>query len=154
VTTTAEKRVLIIDDDEPIRKLLAVVLRRRGISSDCAVDGMEGWEKLERCSYALVLLDLMMPRMSGYEVLEKLSAVPPESRPHVVVLTAGARPTLRADLVLTLIRKPFDVDIVAEVVIAGLDASRPSLQPHDCPDADSDRMFPQIGGPASTDPTN
>lgn len=154
MTITAEKRVLIIDDDEPIRKLLAVVLKRRGIASDCAVDGMEGWAKLQRCSYALVLLDLMMPRMSGYEVLEKLSAVAPELRPHVVVLTAGARPTLRADLVLTLIRKPFDVDIVAEVVIAGLEASRPSLQPIDCPEAESDRMFPQIPGQLTSDPTN
>ena len=141
LTNKEIKRVLIVDDDAPIRKLLTVVLHRRGIASDCAVDGVEGWAKLERCHYALILLDLMMPRMSGYEVLEKLSALPAGLRPPVVVLTAGAKPTLRPDLVLTLIRKPFDLDVVADVVLAALESVPVSLQPHDCPEAESDGLF-------------
>lgn len=151
---TAEKRVLVVDDDEPIRKLLSIVLKRRGVTSDHAIDGVDGLAKLGRCRYSLVLLDLMMPRMSGYEMLENLANVAPELRPTVVVLTAGPRPQLRPDLVLTLIRKPFDVDVVADVVIAALETSPPMLQPDGCPDADSERLLSRADEPSPSSRTN
>ena len=154
MSVTAENRVLIVDDDEPIRKLLSIVLRRRGVASDHAIDGVDGLAKLERCRYTLVLLDLMMPRMSGYEMLENLANIAPELRPTVVVLTAGSRPQLRPDLVLTLIRKPFDVDVVADVVIAALETSPPVLQPDGCPDADSDRLVSGAGEASQSTRTN
>lgn len=140
----SQKRVLIVDDDEPIRKLLSVVLRRRGVVSDLSADGAEAWAKLERCHYALVLLDLMMPRMNGFELIEKLRGVDASIRPCIIVLTAGARPeNLPQDAVLAIVRKPFDVDIIADVVVATLSAAKVQLQPGSCPEADSETLFRQ-----------
>jgi CheY-like chemotaxis protein len=139
-----EKRVLIVDDDEPIRKLLSVVLRRRGVVSDLSADGAEAWGKLERCRYSLILLDLMMPRMNGFELIEKLGALDPAVRPSIIVLTAGARPeNLPQNTVLAIVRKPFDVDIIADVVVATLSSAQVTLQPGNCPEADSETLFPQ-----------
>ena len=84
-----EKRILIVDDDDPIRALLMTVLRRRGFHADCARNGVEALQLLAACRYSLVVLDLMMPRMNGYEVLDHIGKMPPATRPLVLVLTAG-----------------------------------------------------------------
>ncbi|HWN67048.1 MAG TPA: response regulator, partial [Haliangium sp.] len=68
-----EKRILIVDDDDAIRALVVTVLRRRGYRLDTARNGLEALEKLKNCRYSLVVLDLMMPRMSGYDVLDTLA---------------------------------------------------------------------------------
>ena len=88
-----EKRILIVDDDDAIRALLMTVLRRRGFVADSARNGVEALEHLAACRYSLVVLDLMMPRMSGYELLDHLGGMPPSTRPPVLVLTAGLEPT-------------------------------------------------------------
>jgi two-component system, OmpR family, response regulator CpxR len=88
----SEKRILIVDDDGAIRTLLFTILRRRGLPVDTAKHGAEAVERLGRCRYALVLLDLMMPVMSGWELLElaetdqELGAIP------VVVVSAMPAP--------------------------------------------------------------
>ena len=68
----SEKRILVVDDDDAIRALLQTVLRRRGCRWT-ARERRRGAGTLGACRYALVVLDLMMPRMSGYEVLDALS---------------------------------------------------------------------------------
>jgi len=68
-----EKRILVVDDDEAIRMLLLTILRRRGMVMDTARNGAEALEKLGQCRYAVMLLDLMMPVMSGWAVLEQLA---------------------------------------------------------------------------------
>src|SRR5438045_7011256 len=118
---TIEKRVLVVDDDDAIRALLCTILRRRGISVDSARNGAEALERCERCRYAVVLLDLMMPHLNGYQVLEVFSARERENRPLILVLTAGAEPRdLSADLVAGTIRKPFDVEMIVDTISAAL----------------------------------
>ena len=116
-----EKRVLVVDDDDAIRSLLVTVVRRRGFAADSARDGAEALERLRRCRYSLMLLDMMMPRLSGPEVLQHLRTMEPVSRPLVIVLTAGNEPLdLDPGLVAGSISKPFDIDLLLDTVTACL----------------------------------
>ena len=136
--TNLEKRILIVDDDDAIRALLFTVLRRRGYAVDAARHGREATERLLRCNYAVMLLDLMMPMMNGWEVLEFLEQVPRERRPLVVVLTAGPEPRdLDAEIVAGTLRKPFDIQLVIDMVSACVASTGGRMQPDSCPAADS-----------------
>lgn len=144
-----EKRVLVVDDDDAIRALLCTILRRRGIPVDSARNGAEALERCERCRYAVVLLDLMMPHLNGYQVLEAFSARQRDDRPLILVLTAGAEPrNLSADLVAGTIRKPFDVEMIVDTISAALTTIASAEQLDDCPAADSEedrcRLNPRI----------
>lgn len=115
---------MIVDDDDAIRALLLTVLRRRGIHADPARNGVEALEKLSTRPYEVMLLDLMMPLKSGYDVLEHLSTVTPTVRPLVLVLTAGLEPRpLDTTLVIGMLHKPFDVELLVDTV-AGCMAAR------------------------------
>jgi len=60
-------RILVVDDDPVIGKLFAVVLQRAGYEVDLAEDGLKGVEMWEKGDYDLVLMDVQMPRMDGFE---------------------------------------------------------------------------------------
>lgn len=137
---TREKRILVVEDDDAIRALLFTVLRRRGFKVDASPNGAEALERFNRCVYSLVLLDLMMPVMNGYDFLGALEKRRPPQHPLVIVLTAGGTPrNLNADLVAGTIRKPFDIELLVDTV-AGLLATRDdTLQLESCPTAESDR---------------
>ncbi len=128
-----EKRILVVDDDDAIRSLLVTVLRRRGFGADTARDGAEALACLDRCSYSLMLLDFMMPRPSGPEVLRHLSTREPSSRPIVIVLTAGNDPRdLDPSTVSATIRKPFDIEVLIETIVACLNAVDGKTQLESC----------------------
>lgn len=118
-----EKRILVVDDDDAIRTLLLTVLERRGFLVDTARDGAAAMELLDRHVYPVILLDLMMPHMNGWEVIACLAERPPEGRPLILVLTAGeASYDSIPDMVAGTIRKPFDVELVGDTVSACLTA--------------------------------
>jgi CheY-like chemotaxis protein len=134
-----EKRILVVDDDDAIRALLLTVLKRRGYQIDAAKNGGEALVRLERCRYALMLLDLMMPVASGYDVLSRLRSLAPEDRPVVIVLTAGIEPhELDANIVAGTIRKPFDIPLLIETITACLNAVTLQGQKEKCPPADTE----------------
>jgi CheY-like chemotaxis protein len=134
-----EKRILVVDDDDAIRTLLFTVLRRRGFKVDVARNGVEAIERCTQCAYAIVLLDLMMPRMSGWEVMETLAQQPVQTRPVVLVLTAGLEPrNLDTTLVAGMMHKPFDVDLLLDTVAGCLSTMTARVQTAGCPSADSD----------------
>ena len=116
-----EKRILVVDDDDAIRTLLLTVLERRGFLVDTARDGAAAMELLDRHVYPVILLDLMMPHMNGWEVIACLAERPPEGRPLILVLTAGeASYDSIPDMVAGTIRKPFDVELLVDMVTAGV----------------------------------
>ena len=80
--------VLIVDDDQTIRKLISTILGRRDLDFSTASDGVEALAMLDKRRYDVMLLDLMMPRMDGYEVLEKLRGR--VNRPFVILVSARA----------------------------------------------------------------
>lgn len=134
-----DKRILVVDDDDAIRALLFTILRKRGFKVDSARSGVEAMARCASCRYAVMLLDMMMPMMSGYEVLEEMGKKPRGERPVIIVLTAGIEPrNLPADVVAGTIRKPFDIELLADTVSACLTTMAGWVQGADCPSADSD----------------
>lgn len=110
--------LLIIDDEPPIRTLLKRVAERAGFDVDTARDGVEALEMLQRKDYAIAIVDLMMPRLSGYELVQKISTFKP--RPTVIVATALTNSdvaSLDDSMVRRVIRKPFDIHAVAAALI-------------------------------------
>jgi CheY-like chemotaxis protein len=128
-----EKRILVVDDDDAIRMLLLTILQRRGLVADAARDGAEALQCLAAARYSVMLLDLMMPRESGWDVLGEIARWPLDRRPIIIVLTAGAEPrALDPTLVAGTVRKPFDVDMLVETVTACVNsglAHQPSTDP-------------------------
>ena len=109
--------ILIADDDPAIRTLLRLIVERTGLHVDLAADGQEAIALLERKNYALVLLDLQMPRANGFDVVEHLRTKFP--RPLIIILTALPRsqtPQLDPTVVQAIVRKPFDVPFLADVI--------------------------------------
>jgi CheY-like chemotaxis protein len=118
-------RVLVVDDEPAIRALVAKIVERAGFSVDTAADGAEAVEKIDRADYAVIVLDLMMPAMSGYEfvdVLQKRAG----KKPSVIVITAAAEASLTRQLdpsiVHSIVRKPFDINVLADLVTAAASA--------------------------------
>jgi len=115
----SSKRILIVDDDEPIRVLLDRVLRKEGFTVETARDGCEAVDKLSGENFDTILLDLRMPRMDGFEVLGFLERNRPELTEAVVLMTAnlpaaaGVSGQGRFQRVLP---KPFDLHEVLEAV--------------------------------------
>lgn len=114
------RRILVIDDDLAIRVLLQAVLRRMKFDVDLAEDGAAGLDKLQGGNtYDLILLDLMMPRLNGYEFIEQISQRYPDSRPHIVVFTAAGKrgvDKIPPSAVCNSILKPFDLDTFIEII--------------------------------------
>ena len=128
-----EPRVLIADDDHSIRQLVRTIIKRENIEVDAAVDGQDAIEKLEEREYAVILLDLMMPRVDGFGVIEYLRTHPQKSKPVVLVVTAYADQKFKdvdADIVAGVLRKPFEVADLGNLVrlcVHGLDEARKEL---------------------------
>lgn len=113
------KRILIVDDDQEIIEALRYALEAKGYSVLIARDGNQGLAMAEREDPDLVILDMMMPKRSGFLVLEKLRrthAVPV----RVIMITAneGSRHKAYAEMlgVDDYIRKPFGMDRLLESV--------------------------------------
>ncbi len=109
-----QKRLLVVDDDDEIRELLEFDLAQSGYVVDTACDGMEGLNKAVANHYDLVLLDVMMPKMNGFDVCMNLR----KAKPEIPVLLLTAKGTIAdktqgfdcgADDYLV---KPFDIQEV------------------------------------------
>lgn len=110
--------ILIVDDEKAVRNLLTRVAQRAGFEAEGAKDGVEALEMLQKKSYEIVIVDLMMPRLSGYELIQKINEMKP--RPAVIVATAltnGDVATLDDSMVRRVIRKPFDIKAVANALV-------------------------------------
>ncbi len=136
-----EKRILVVEDDDAIRTLMFTVLRRHGFKVDASPNGAHAIDRFSRCVYSLVLLDLMMPVMTGYDFLAELEKREIAHRPLVFVLTAGGSTnSLPADVVTGSFRKPFDLDLLVDTISACLSTLEEPLQPDSCPVAESERI--------------
>lgn len=81
-------RVLVVDDSDVLRKIVGFNLTREGFIVEEARDGVEALEKMASAKPNLVILDIMMPRLNGFEVLKRMRADPELSNIPVIVLTA------------------------------------------------------------------
>lgn len=84
-----KKRILVVDDEDILRMLLVDTLEYEGYVVEEAEDGLEAYEKIIANPYDLIILDYMMPELTGMEVLEKIK--PLEIDIHIIMLTAKAQ---------------------------------------------------------------
>ena len=112
-----QNRVLVVDDDEAIRKLIAAILRRRSFHVDAVANGEEALKRLAEHHYQIMLLDLMMPKVDGYTVIERVREQKIDVE-IVVVTAAGASQVNAIDRsrVRAIISKPFDVTQLVDIV--------------------------------------
>jgi len=117
-------RLLVVDDNEDNRDMLARRLRRRGFEVDTAEDGFRALEMAGDGSYDLIVLDIMMPGMSGLEVLEKLRETFPRADLPVLMATAKSDSQDMVDA-LSLgandyVTKPIDFPVVLARIMSHL----------------------------------
>ncbi len=116
----SQPKVLIVEDDAAIRALLVAALKREPLDVHVAADGLEALECVRANDYAVILLDLMMPRVSGYEFLTAYHELRPYVvKPVVFVMTAFDASMVRklgAGTVHAIVNKPFNVEQVVEMV--------------------------------------
>ena len=114
------ERVLIIDDDKWIAMSTAMVLEAEGFVVDSALSGPEGIEKARSNAPGLVLLDIMMPGMDGWETLERLKADPACAALPVIVFTAREQREGRAKArelgAVEYVRKPFRPEALVQAI--------------------------------------
>ncbi|HEX8616680.1 MAG TPA: response regulator [Thermoanaerobaculia bacterium] len=115
-----QRQVLVVDDDPIVRELLGAALRQRSLLFDEASDGSEAIRLLSENAYSVVLLDILMPCVDGFEVLDAID--PAAANAPVVLVVSGAdRATLEqldSRRIHGVVRKPFDPQEIASVVAA------------------------------------
>ena len=116
---TPAHTVLIVDDDLMIRGLLGTVLGRYGVLCEFAEDGQEAIARIDGGGYSAILLDLMMPRVDGFGVIDHLRKTGNET-PVLVVTAAGAARTgiLDPHVVKAVLLKPFEIFQLVDSVVA------------------------------------
>lgn len=122
----AQHRILVVDDDEHIQKSLSQYLEMEDFEVEVASSGQEALERAAGQAFDLVLLDIMMPEMDGFEVVEILRAQEATSRVPIILLTARGQDT---DVlkgyhlgVSSYLTKPFNLDELVETIREVLEA--------------------------------
>ena len=112
-------RALIVEDDPAIRKLLQKILLRSGIEIDTVQDGKNAIEKIANFNYSVIVLDLMVPEVNGFEIIEYVKANKIDVPVAVVsAVSQQALTRLDLDVVKLVITKPFDVDEFTKAILA------------------------------------
>jgi CheY-like chemotaxis protein len=112
--------VLVVDDDDVIRQLITVNLELEGFDVVTAVDGQDALDKVKDAQPRVITLDVMMPRLDGWEAAARLRSDPDTAHIKVILLSARAQ---EADLqrgerigVDAYLTKPFDPDELIDLV--------------------------------------
>ena len=125
------KTILIVDDDTELSDGLRIMLERQGYRVLQARDGQQGKSLIYQHHPDLVILDMMMPRMGGYPVLEHFRGK--TDAPPIIMITAneGSRHKAYAEYlgVVDYIRKPFAMERLLEAVDRGLNPKPPEPAP-------------------------
>lgn len=113
------KRVLVIDDDLPLRGMLAAALRQHGFQVLLAGDGAEGQRALTIHNPDVILLDLAMPDVNGWDFLQRLQETGHLGRVPIIVVSAHVRVEPQALLqmgVSAILPKPFNLPDLLDVI--------------------------------------
>lgn len=136
---TTQKIILIVDDDLELSDGIRAVLENQGHRVLQARDGQQGRQMVYQHRPDLVILDMMMPRMGGYPVLEHFKGK--TDAPPVIMITAneGSRHKAYAEYlgVIDYLRKPFAMERLLEAVDRGLTGPNPLAGPFKKPPAKS-----------------
>ena len=118
VAAAEQYRALVVEDDPAIRRLVEKLLTRLRIKIDTAADGQTAIDKLSSQSYSVLVLDLMVPELNGFEIIEFIKR---EKLPVPVAVVSAvsqqALTKLDLDVVKLVISKPFDVDEFTKAIM-------------------------------------
>lgn len=126
--TEKKRRILVVDDEQTVRDFLQRVLATAGYTVITASDGLEALEKMSQFDISLILLDIMMPGLDGFEVLDHMRQC--EENIPVIMLTGIQEATTKVDS-LTLgaddyITKPFSVEELLARIQVKLKRAKPT----------------------------
>lgn len=111
--------LLVVENDEATRRLLKVIFTRNGFVVDAVSDGDQARGLLQRIPYSAVVLDLMLPVISGFDLLAFLANERPEALNHILVVSSAPQSQLdrvHNDFGTRSLRKPFDIAEITAVV--------------------------------------
>jgi DNA-binding response OmpR family regulator len=118
--TVTATSVLVVDDEPQVVWMLQFSLEAEGYRTFTARDGRAALDELREHHPQLMLLDIMMPVMDGWSVLEELQSLPEEDRPRIVVVSARSSLRDRAKAAQlgadAFVAKPFNVDDLLRVI--------------------------------------
>ena len=123
-------RLLLVDDDPDTRDIIERVLARRGANVIAVPSAAAALQAVERSRFDVLLVDVMMPGMDGYDLMRKVRALPPEKNGRVPAATITARSVLEDRLeslragFQSHLAKPIDPDELVELVQALVGADR------------------------------
>jgi hypothetical protein len=119
-------RVLLVEDEPINREIAQMILEDIGFVVDCAEDGVQAVERASQTPYALILMDMQMPRMDGLEATRQIRALPGGKDLLIVAMTANAfaedRERCLAAGMNDFATKPIDPDRFLAIILAGLRA--------------------------------
>jgi DNA-binding response OmpR family regulator len=120
-------RILVVDDDPTIRSVLEALLEDEGFTPVMAANGRQAVEIVESNPPELVLMDLMMPVMSGVEAVRSLKSNPVTASIPIIAMSAGfiLRESIDDLLADSIISKPFDLDALIANIHASLRRATP-----------------------------
>ncbi len=114
------KKILIVEDDEPNRQCLRDFLKHQGHSCYEAQNGADGLSKLQTESFDLVMTDLNMPIMNGYQLLEALASHPTLRHLPVLITTGQSLSEVKPQLPLVeihhVLSKPYDFSEISRLL--------------------------------------
>jgi len=105
----AKRAVLVVEDDDAVQQMLQVMLRRHDAAVEAAFDGETAIERLRSGEFDTVILDIMLPKMNGFQVAQVIRALEPQ--PKLIVLSALTRYFVdRFPEGTVMLQKPFAID--------------------------------------------
>jgi CheY-like chemotaxis protein len=135
-TSGSHLRFLVVDDEDINREVAIELLKSAGLQADTATDGIEAVEKVRANDYALVLMDMQMPRLDGVEAARQIRALPEKPRARLIAMTANAfsedRARCLAAGMVDFITKPVDPQMLYSVMLKWLhEPALPAEAPQD-----------------------
>jgi CheY-like chemotaxis protein len=121
------RTIIVVEDHDEARMAMGIFLNRLGATVVAAKDGLEGLEAVKNHHPHLVVTDLLMPRMDGFELLREIRALPPEAGGNTPVIAMTALDSrLERTRILNLgfracLQKPFAVETLVETMLSLLD---------------------------------
>jgi DNA-binding response OmpR family regulator len=128
------ENIVIIDDDRAIAELTSIWVKAAGFNTIIANDGRSGLDAIARCRPDLILLDIRMPEMDGFEVNRQLRQTPGLAEIPVIFLSAHAQETTRQESLAggghCFLPKPYEVRNLIAAIRAALKSDIPVEENH------------------------